>query len=357
MVQSKKSQLFDILLHLTKMNLATRKQIADYALNEAISLTFSKISFIGFINSEQTIMRTHAWSESAWKNCQVEDPYIDFPIKKAGLWAEAIRQRKSIIVNDFEKPNPLKKGFPEGHLALSRFLSVPIIDEDHVIAIIAVGNKSTDYSKLDIQNLQILLLTAWRMIQRRDAFEALEQERIRFKLILDQAVDWEIWRKNSTYLYISPSCQAITGYSAEEFYTNPNLRKEIIIEEDHKVWDDHEQQNLKDEQQSTIEFRIRNKSGDVRWIEHRCSVVPESISPLGGRRESNRDITLRKIAQQEIKKLKGLLPICSSCKKIRDEGGNWQLIESYIHDHSEAEFTHGMCPECIQKYYPDLAEK
>lgn len=59
----------------------------------------------------------------------------------------------------------------------------------------------------------------------------------------------------------------------------------------------------------------------------------------------------------EIKKLSGLLPICSSCKKIRDDKGYWNRIESYISDHSEAEFTHGICPECIKKLYPDLADE
>ena len=56
----------------------------------------------------------------------------------------------------------------------------------------------------------------------------------------------------------------------------------------------------------------------------------------------------------EIKKLSGLLPICSSCKKIRDDKGYWNQIESYIREHSEAEFTHSICPECSKKLYPDF---
>lgn len=56
----------------------------------------------------------------------------------------------------------------------------------------------------------------------------------------------------------------------------------------------------------------------------------------------------------ENKTLKGFLPICASCKKIRDDQGYWNQIESYIMDHSEAEFSHGICPECVNKLYPDL---
>lgn len=62
----------------------------------------------------------------------------------------------------------------------------------------------------------------------------------------------------------------------------------------------------------------------------------------------------REKALEDIRVLQGLLPICASCKKIRDDKGYWIQIESYIRDHSEAEFSHGICPECIEKLYPEL---
>ncbi|MDH3391775.1 MAG: hypothetical protein OEL85_08260, partial [Desulfobulbaceae bacterium] len=55
--------------------------------------------------------------------------------------------------------------------------------------------------------------------------------------------------------------------------------------------------------------------------------------------------------------LGGMLPICASCKKIRDDKGYWNQIETYIRDHSEAEFSHGICPDCAQKLYPDFYNK
>ena len=81
-----------------------------------------------------------------------------------------------------------------------------------------------------------------------------------------------------------------------------------------------------------------------------------------------RDITESKKAQEalvkekkklqnaisKIKQLSGLLPICASCKKIRDDEGYWNQIESYIPDHSEAQFSHSICPGCARKLYPDL---
>jgi hypothetical protein len=57
-----------------------------------------------------------------------------------------------------------------------------------------------------------------------------------------------------------------------------------------------------------------------------------------------------------VKSLSGLLPICAGCKKIRDDKGYWSQVESYVQAHSEAKFTHGLCPDCIKKYYPELEE-
>ena len=82
--------------------------------------------------------------------------------------------------------------------------------------------------------------------------------------------------------------------------------------------------------------------------------------------ESFQDITLRKemetererligeleSALSEVRVLRGLLPICAGCKKVRDEDGIWSEVENYISKRSEAEFTHGMCPDCLRKHYP-----
>ncbi len=60
---------------------------------------------------------------------------------------------------------------------------------------------------------------------------------------------------------------------------------------------------------------------------------------------------------EKVKLLSGLLPICASCKKIRDDQGYWLQVEEYISDHSEAIFSHGLCPDCLKKLYPDFYEE
>jgi sensor domain CHASE-containing protein len=72
--------------------------------------------------------------------------------------------------------------------------------------------------------------------------------------------------------------------------------------------------------------------------------------------EGEREVVVRELqkALSEVKQLSGLLPICSHCKKIRDDKGYWNQIEAYIQDHSDAKFSHSICQECAQKHYPDL---
>ena len=83
---------------------------------------------------------------------------------------------------------------------------------------------------------------------------------------------------------------------------------------------------------------------------------------VGHRLVEAQDALARKIGElqralAEIKTLRGIVPICASCKKIRDDAGFWQQVEVYVRDHSEAEFSHGICQECMKKLYPEFVDK
>ena len=73
--------------------------------------------------------------------------------------------------------------------------------------------------------------------------------------------------------------------------------------------------------------------------------------------EQQRLINELEKALSEVKTLSGLFPICSSCKRIRDDKGYWNQIENYIHEHSDAQFSHSICPDCIKKLYPDMYQE
>jgi len=73
--------------------------------------------------------------------------------------------------------------------------------------------------------------------------------------------------------------------------------------------------------------------------------------------EAVRDRTIQNLetALSEVDTLRGILPICSFCKKVRDDTGYWEKVEVYIHKHSQADFSHGICPECLVEHYPDVS--
>ncbi len=127
---------------------------------------------------------------------------------------------------------------------------------------------------------------------------------------------------------------------------------------------------LRNKEMLQIEYQLKRKDGFPVW----CTLsgkaldadfpadlnkgvvwVIDDISRIKHNEiERNRLIAELQKALAEVKTLSGLLPICSHCKKIRDDKGYWTQIESYIHEHSEAKFSHGICQECAKKYYPDL---
>jgi PAS domain S-box-containing protein len=99
-----------------------------------------------------------------------------------------------------------------------------------------------------------------------------------------------------------------------------------------------------------FENRYRHKNGAYRTFLWSAALDRHSDVVYG----AARDITELKKAQTELHQLSGLLPICAHCKKIRDDQGYWNQIESYITNHSEAQFSHGMCPECGERLYGSL---
>lgn len=111
-------------------------------------------------------------------------------------------------------------------------------------------------------------------------------------------------------------------------------------------------------------------TGAVRWVSERAELELSQEGVLLGGFGTVQDITDRKRAEEErerlinelqkalarVKTLSGMLPICAGCKKIRDDNGYWNQLEYYISEHSEALFSHGLCPDCLEKAYEEVAE-
>lgn len=118
-----------------------------------------------------------------------------------------------------------------------------------------------------------------------------------------------------------------------------------------------------------VEVQFRTKSGEMRtglvsagiiMVNNEKSILSTIVDITERKRveeERNELISELQSAISQIRTLSGLLPICASCKKIRNDKGYWQQIELYIREHSDAEFTHGLCPACARALYPEFADK
>lgn len=99
---------------------------------------------------------------------------------------------------------------------------------------------------------------------------------------------------------------------------------------------------------------LRDVSGEIGEVAAAFDRMAESLETR--RREEEALISELRHALGEVKTLRGFIPICASCKKIRDDQGYWNKLEAYLSEHTSAEFTHGLCPECVRKHYPEHAE-
>lgn len=133
------------------------------------------------------------------------------------------------------------------------------------------------------------------------AQEALRESEERYRAVADFAYDWEYWLgPDWRFIYVSPSCERITGYSAEAFMADPELMDRIIHPEDQAIMASHVHIVSTSGEVLPIDFRIINRAGEVRWIGHICHPVYRADGAFLGRRACNRDITELKRAEEEL---------------------------------------------------------
>jgi signal transduction histidine kinase len=148
--------------------------IADFVLEESIILTQSEVGFLGFMNDDESVCTIHAWSESAMQGCHIKDRAVDFNIAASGIWGECVRHRHPFILNNYAQPHELKRGLPEGHVPVTRFLSIPVFEGERIVAVLAVGNKHLAYDEQDIRQLTLLGDGMVRVIQRNQTQQELQ---------------------------------------------------------------------------------------------------------------------------------------------------------------------------------------
>jgi PAS domain S-box-containing protein len=172
-------------------------------------------------------------------------------------------------------------------------------------------------------------------------------------------------------IYVSPNIESLAGplgYTLKEWLAKPDIWVNILHPEDREWVLRQTEESLNQRKENDYEYRVIAKDGAIYWLHDKGKFVLDKLGNVLFWQGVLLDITPRKKAEEErenlirklqealaeVKTLSGLLPICASCKMIRDDKGYWNQIETYIADHTEAKFSHSICSDCAEKLYPEI---
>ncbi|MCK6602308.1 MAG: PAS domain S-box protein [Bacteroidetes bacterium] len=297
-VKQKRSQS---LLKLTEIDTNSLKTLVDAALNEAISLSGSKIGYFYYYSEETNQFTLHAWSKEVMAECAVISPQTTYDLDKTGFWGEVVRQRKPVVLNDFTTHNPLKKGTPEGHVRLERFMSIPVFSENKIVSVVGVANKVEPYTEIDITELQLLMDSVWKIYEKKELEIALKSSEANLNLLVQSASDF-LYELQVTAEYgrvFNPGSGAlrVTGYSPAEFENSPDLWEKVIYDLDKSLYSDYLKVVISGEKAGSLTHRIYHKNGSVRWVENTLTINP--VVPGGTVLYGMiTDVTVKKLAEE-----------------------------------------------------------
>jgi len=171
----KNQHRLEALLKISQLHLGSVQELLEKALDEALDITESKVGYVYHYDEKTQKFTLNAYSTDVMKECTINEVKTCYELEKTGLWGEAVRQRRPVMLNDFTSAHPLKKGYPEGHAALFRYLTVPVINEGIIVGVVGVANKSSDYTHTDVLQLTLLMDAIWKNVERLEAEQALRE--------------------------------------------------------------------------------------------------------------------------------------------------------------------------------------
>lgn len=204
------------------------------------------------------------------------------------------------------------------------------------------------------------------------AMEALNVEKSRYQSIFMNAFEG-IWRMSldGSISQVNPAFARAWGYASQEDMMAEIKKIRDLPSDQEGQLAELERKLIKTGRIDGLEAKGRKKDGTHAWFLVHAHLVRTPDGKPAYFEGMTIDISERKAAElererlilelkqalAEVKALSGLLPICSYCKNIRDDQGYWNQIEAYISTHSDAHFTHGICPECAKSLFPDAYGK
>ncbi len=197
---------------------ASLRALLDEALEESLLLTGSKLGYIYYYDEERREFLLHSWSKAVMAACRIPDMQRVYQLDKTGVWGEAVRQRRPIVLNDYPAPHPHKRGYPEGHAALTRFLTVPVMVDGRIVAVAGAGNKEAPYDDEDVRQLGLFMDAIWHFAARQQA----EEEQAKLSAVVEQTTAGVvIFDEAGLVEYVNDRFEQRTGLSRAEVMGRP----------------------------------------------------------------------------------------------------------------------------------------
>ncbi len=298
------------LLELSRMSDASPGELSESALKEAIHLTESETGYLAFLSEDDTFLTMHTWSNKEMAPCDIPNKFERFDIEKSGLWAEALRKRDAVIVNEYKDlPSSHKKGYPQGHAAIRRFMSIPLFDGLKMVAFAGVANKQNAYVTSDLRQFQLLMDGMWKIFERKRVEDRLRESEERYRILAEHATDniWILRLSDLTFSYMSPSVKQILGYQPEDIIgrkigsnmTESSLKKTMAVISEELI------QNLGEKTETIpsqrFEMELIKKDGTTIWAETTARILTDTEGKpdriLGITRDITERVTMEKRLQ------------------------------------------------------------
>lgn len=283
------------LLNIFQKDFKNTSELLDSALTQAIELTESELGYVYYYHEDKKEFVLNSWSNEAMKQCSIQQRQTVYMLDKTGLWGEAVRQRKAILINDYQMPNAMKKGYPAGHAPLRKFLTVPVFQKDQIVAVVGVANKKTDYDQSDIDNLNYLMTSIWTIVKNLQSLEA-QKKLINIinssnDAIIAKNLDGTIdsWNKGAEKLYGYKASEVIGKNISLIIPENKNEELKIILG---KV--------AKGEEVNIIDTARLKKNGELIDVSLTISPILDEQNKIVGASSIAHDITERIKIKNEI---------------------------------------------------------
>ncbi|HZX30557.1 MAG TPA: ATP-binding protein [Rhodocyclaceae bacterium] len=270
----------EVLLALNEQASGSSLQERDFllfGLQEAEWLTASPAGFLHFVNDDQETLDLTAWTAGTLTHCEIPH-HRHYPISQAGIWAGCFYTRKPVVCNDYGAIQD-KKGLPEGHLGISRLITVPVVEGDKVRLILGVGNKDRDYTAYDTETLQLIGDALWRIVHARRMDVSLAESSERFLTIFNTIGEAIFLYDAGMHQFVdmNEAATQMFGYSRDEVLNiaaDPGPDDASVPADTIRTWIE----KATEEGQQTFEWQAQRRSGESFWVS-----VNARTTSIGGR--------------------------------------------------------------------------